>query len=65
MDIELNPDEIEDVKVTLRYMIKNHFPSGNYPTSEEDNKGDVLVHWCHELLVTLTLVKSADVILYI
>lgn len=65
MDMELKPNEIEDVKGALRYMIKNHFPSGNYPTSEEDRKRDVLVHWCHGAPgVSLTLVKAAEVILY-
>ncbi|KAI9186812.1 hypothetical protein LWI28_021228 [Acer negundo] len=34
MDMELKPDEVEDVKGTLRDMIKNRFPSGNYPSSE-------------------------------
>ena len=34
MDTELKPDEVEDVKGTLRYMIQNSFPSGNYPSSE-------------------------------
>lgn len=62
MDMELKPNEIEDVKGALRYMIKNHFPSGNYPTSEEDRKRDVLVHWCHGAPgVSLTLVKAAEV----
>ncbi|GFQ07292.1 lanc-like protein gcr2 [Phtheirospermum japonicum] len=46
MDMELKPDEAEHVKGTLRYMIKNRFPSGNYPSSEgsETNR---LVNWCH------------------
>ncbi|KAL1567144.1 transcription factor [Salvia divinorum] len=46
MDSELKPDEAVDVKGTLRYMIKNHFASGNYP-SREGNEADELVHWCH------------------
>ena len=46
MDMELKPDEVEDVKGTLRYMIKNRFPSGNYPSSE-GSESDRLVHWCH------------------
>ncbi|XVF70343.1 hypothetical protein PTKIN_Ptkin11bG0154300 [Pterospermum kingtungense] len=33
MDMELKPDEVEDVKGTLRYMITNRFPSGNYPSN--------------------------------
>ncbi|KDP24150.1 hypothetical protein JCGZ_25807 [Jatropha curcas] len=62
MDVELKPDEVEDVKGTLNYMIKNRFPSGNYPPSEEDRKRDVLVHWCHGAPgVALTLVKAAKV----
>ncbi|KAE9590632.1 hypothetical protein Lal_00023319 [Lupinus albus] len=61
MDMELKPDEVEDVKGTLRYMIKNRFPSGNYPSSE-GNESDRLVHWCHGAPgVTLTLVKAAEV----
>lgn len=62
MDMDLKPDEVEDVKGTLRYMINNRFPSGNYPASEEDKKIDVLVHWCHGAPgVALTLVKAARV----
>ncbi|GAV89680.1 LANC_like domain-containing protein [Cephalotus follicularis] len=61
MDMELKPDEADDVKGTLRYMIRNRFPSGNYPSSEE-SKSDRLVHWCHGAPgVTLTLVKAAEV----
>ncbi|XP_058779886.1 lanC-like protein GCR2 [Vicia villosa] len=61
MDMELKPDEAEDVKGTLRYMIKNRFLSGNYPSSE-GNESDRLVHWCHGAPgVTLTLVKAAEV----
>uniref|UniRef100_A0A2P2IMH8 LanC-like protein GCR2 n=1 Tax=Rhizophora mucronata TaxID=61149 RepID=A0A2P2IMH8_RHIMU len=61
MDMELKPDEVEDVKGTLRYMIKNCFPSGNYPSSE-GSESDRLVHWCHGAPgVALTLVKAAEV----
>ncbi|KAF3442125.1 hypothetical protein FNV43_RR16041 [Rhamnella rubrinervis] len=61
MDMELKPDEVEDVKGTLRYMIKNRFPSGNYPSSE-GSESDRLVHWCHGAPgVALTLVKAAEV----
>ncbi|KAF7822733.1 lanC-like protein GCR2 [Senna tora] len=61
MDIELKPDEVEDIKGTLRYMIKNRFPSGNYRSSE-GNESDRLVHWCHGAPgITLTLVKAAEV----
>ncbi|CAA2995773.1 lanC GCL2 [Olea europaea subsp. europaea] len=62
MDFELRPDEREDVRGTLKYMIKNRFPGGNYPASEEDRKRDVLVHWCHGAPgIALTLVKAAEV----
>lgn len=61
MDMDLKPDEVEDVKGTLRYMIKNRFPSGNYPSSE-GSESDRLVHWCHGAPgVALTLVKAAQV----
>ncbi|KAI4322658.1 hypothetical protein L6164_022330 [Bauhinia variegata] len=62
MDMELKPDEIEDVKGTLKYMINKRFPSGNYPASEEDRERDVLVHWCHGAPgIALTLAKAAKV----
>lgn len=61
MHMELKPDEVEDVKGTLRYMIKNRFPSGNYPSSE-GSESDRLVHWCHGAPgVALTLLKAAEV----
>lgn len=64
MDVQLKPDEAEDVKGTLKYMIKNRFPSGNYPASEEDMRKDVLVHWCHGAPgIALTLVKAAEVMM--
>lgn len=66
MNFELKPDEREDVKETLKYMIKRRFPGGNYPASEEDRRRDVLVHWCHGAPgIALTLVKAAQVISYI
>ncbi|XP_056177559.1 lanC-like protein GCL2 [Syzygium oleosum] len=62
MHMELKPDEMEDVKGTLKYMIRNRFPSGNYPSSEDDRNRDVLVHWCHGAPgIALTLVKAAEV----
>ncbi|KAK3001654.1 hypothetical protein RJ639_021650 [Escallonia herrerae] len=62
MDMELKPDELEDIRGTLRYMIKNCFPSGNYPSSE-GSESDRLVHWCHGAPgVALTLVKAAKVL---
>ncbi|PKA60412.1 hypothetical protein AXF42_Ash008472 [Apostasia shenzhenica] len=61
MDMKLEPEELEDVKGTLRYMIENRFPNGNYPSSE-DSKTNRLVHWCHGAPgVALTLVKAAEV----
>lgn len=61
MDMELTRDEKEDVKNTLRYMIKYRFPSGNYPSSE-GSESDRLVHWCHGAPgVALTLAKAAQV----
>ncbi|CAA3019739.1 lanC GCR2 [Olea europaea subsp. europaea] len=61
MDMDLKPDELEDVKGTLSYMIKNRFPRGNYPSSEGSDS-DRLVHWCHGAPgVALTLVKAAEV----
>lgn len=62
MHMELKPEEMEDVKGTLKYMIRNRFPSGNYPSIEEDRNRDVLVHWCHGAPgIALTLVKAAEV----
>ncbi|CAN8257505.1 unnamed protein product [Cochlearia groenlandica] len=62
MDVELEPDEAEDVKGTLKYMISNRFPSGNYPASEEDKRRDLLAHWCHGAPgIALTLVKATEV----
>ncbi|KAL8243462.1 hypothetical protein R6Q59_009720 [Mikania micrantha] len=61
MDMVLTEDELEDVKSTLFYMIKNRFSSGNYPSSEGSGS-DCLVHWCHGAPgVTLTLAKAAKV----
>lgn len=61
MDMELTPDEQEDVKASLRYVIRTRFPSGNYPSSE-DSESDRLVHWCHGAPgVALTLAKAAQV----
>ncbi|KAH0744271.1 hypothetical protein KY290_032264 [Solanum tuberosum] len=61
MDMELKADEVEDVKATLHYIIRNRFPSGNYPSSE-GSESDRLVHWCHGAPgVALTLIKAAKV----
>ncbi|KAL5230426.1 hypothetical protein ABZP36_029202, partial [Zizania latifolia] len=46
MHTELKPDEMDGVKNTLRYMIRNWYRCGNYPSSE-DSDCDRLVHWCH------------------
>ena len=64
MDMELKPDEVEDVKGTLRYMINNRLPSGNYPSSE-GSENDRLVHCCHGAPgLTLTLVKATEKLYY-
>ncbi|PUZ38442.1 hypothetical protein GQ55_9G197000 [Panicum hallii var. hallii] len=61
MHTELKLDEQDDVKNTLRYMTKNRFPSGNYPSSE-GNESDRLVHWCHGAPgVALTMAKAYEV----
>nr|XP_043612767.1 lanC-like protein GCL2 [Erigeron canadensis] len=61
MHFELSPDVLMDVKNTLKYMVNNRFPSGNYPRDEE-KKTDELVYWCHGASgVCLTLVKAAQV----
>ncbi|XP_021754822.1 lanC-like protein GCR2 [Chenopodium quinoa] len=61
MDMPLTPDEQEDVKAVLRYMIRGRFPSGNYPSSE-GSESDRLVHWCHGAPgLALTLAKAAQV----
>ncbi|XP_062206011.1 lanC-like protein GCL2 [Phragmites australis] len=61
MHTELRPDEQDDVKDTLQYMIKNRFRSGNYPSSE-GNESDRLVHWCHGAPgVSITLAKAYEV----
>nr|CAB3499257.1 unnamed protein product [Digitaria exilis] len=61
MHTELKLDEQDDVKNTLRYMIKNRFPGGNYPSSE-GNDSDRLVHWCHGAPgVALTLAKAYEI----
>ncbi|EHA8592028.1 putative LanC-like protein GCL2 [Cocos nucifera] len=61
MDVELKPDEKEDIKGSLHYMVQNRFPSGNYPSSE-GSYDDHLVHWCHGAPgVALTLTKAAQV----
>lgn len=61
MDMELTPEEQEDVKSVLRYMIRGRFPSGNYPSSEGSDS-DRLVHWCHGAPgLALTLAKASQV----
>ncbi|KAJ8619112.1 hypothetical protein MRB53_015298 [Persea americana] len=58
----LSGEDIEDVKGTLRYMVRNRFPhSGNYPSSE-GNLRDKLVQWSHGATgVAITLCKAAQV----
>jgi lantibiotic modifying enzyme len=61
LDMDLTKDDTECVKGTLRYMIQNRFPSGNYPVTEED-KHDRFVHWCHGAPgISLTLAKASQV----
>lgn len=61
MHYPLNQEDMDDVKGTLRYMIKGRFASGNYPSSE-NNTRDRLVHWCHGTPgLALTLCKAAQV----
>lgn len=63
MDCNLTSNDLDDVKGTLRYMIRNRFPGGNYPASEEDKTRDVLLHWCHGAPgIALTLAKAAEVL---
>lgn len=57
----LSKEDAEDVKGTLRYMIRNRFQTGNYPSSEGNAK-DRLVQWCHEAAgIGMTLCKAAQV----
>ncbi|ERM95223.1 hypothetical protein AMTR_s00009p00267750 [Amborella trichopoda] len=60
MHFELSAREEEDVKGTLRYMMQNRFPSGNYPSSEGSTT-DRLVHWCHGAPgVALTMCRAVQ-----
>lgn len=58
----LSGQDTEDVKGTLRYIVRNRFPhSGNYPSSE-GNLRDKLVQWSHGATgVAITLCKAAQV----
>ncbi|KAJ4965622.1 hypothetical protein NE237_017471 [Protea cynaroides] len=58
----LSEKDAEDVKGTLRYMMRNRFPhSGNYPSSE-GNPRDKLVQWSHGATgMAITLCKAAQV----
>ncbi|KAG9451433.1 hypothetical protein H6P81_011398 [Aristolochia fimbriata] len=58
----LSLDDTEDVKGTLRYMVRNRFPhSGNYPSSE-GNRRDKLVQWSHGATgVAIALCKASQV----
>ncbi|XP_043697366.1 lanC-like protein GCL1 [Telopea speciosissima] len=57
----LSGEDYEDVKGTLRYMMRNRFPhSGNYPSSE-GNPRDKLVQWSHGATgMAITLCKAAQ-----
>ncbi|RDY01952.1 LanC-like protein GCL2, partial [Mucuna pruriens] len=62
MDIELKQDELENVRGTLKYIISNRVPSGNYLATKDDRKSDALVHWCHGApRMALALVKVAKI----
>lgn len=54
MDMELSLEEQECVKGTLRYMIENRLPSGNYPLTEGDGAPTVLFFGAMVLLVLLS-----------
>ncbi|CAL1377630.1 unnamed protein product [Linum trigynum] len=58
----LSPQDAEDVKATLRYMMSNRFPhSGNYPSSE-GNPRDNFVRWSHGATgMAITLCKASQV----
>ncbi|KAK3002414.1 hypothetical protein RJ639_021275 [Escallonia herrerae] len=58
----LSPEDAEDVKGTLRYMMSNRFPhSGNYPSSEGSLR-DNLVEWSHGAGgITITNCKASQV----
>lgn len=58
----LSSEDIDDVKQTLLYMVRNRFPhSGNYPVSE-GNPRDQLVQWSHGATgVGITLCKASEV----
>ncbi|XP_068641808.1 lanC-like protein GCL1 isoform X2 [Aristolochia californica] len=58
----LSQEDMEDVKGTLRYMVRNRFlQSGNYPSSE-GNPRDKLVQWSHGATgVAIALCKAAQV----
>lgn len=58
----LSIEDAEDVKATLRCMMRNRFPhSGNYPSSE-GNPRDKLVQWSHGATgMTITLCKASQV----
>ncbi|KAH0986706.1 hypothetical protein GBA52_013883 [Prunus armeniaca] len=61
MSMQLKPDEVEDVKGTLHYMIKNRFPSCNFPSSEELNQTVLCTGAMVLLELFLTLVRAAEV----
>ncbi|EFJ32480.1 hypothetical protein SELMODRAFT_86123 [Selaginella moellendorffii] len=61
MHFALSARDAADVKETLLYMIANRFQSGNYPSSD-GNQRDKLIHWCHGAPgICLTLCKAAKV----
>ncbi|KAK9110991.1 hypothetical protein Scep_018510 [Stephania cephalantha] len=62
LHFQLTEEGVEDVKGTLRYMMRNRFPhSGNYPLSEGNPK-DKLVQWSHGAPgMAITLCKATQV----
>jgi hypothetical protein len=62
MHFPLSKRDGEDIKATLRYMIKGRYLRGNYRASEGNSRGDRLVHWCHGAPgVAITLCKAVQV----
>ncbi|XP_047527785.1 glutathione S-transferase LANCL1-like isoform X1 [Vanessa atalanta] len=44
----INAEEIRSfIKPTLDWLLKQRFPSGNFPSSLKSSSGDRLVQWCH------------------
>ncbi|KAK1313222.1 hypothetical protein QJS10_CPA06g02014 [Acorus calamus] len=60
LHLPLSAVDAEDVKGTLRYMVRNRFPrTGNYPSSE-GNPRDRLVSWAHGATGVAIVLCKAD-----